>query len=40
MGENAAGELRGVGKLYNMEEEYEITQTELTELGNWKDVAK
>ena len=26
-------------KLYNLEEESEITQNELTELGNWKEVA-
>ena len=34
-----AGKLRDVEKLYNLEEESEITQSELTELNNRKAVA-
>ena len=39
MGKIAAGKLRDAEKLYNAEEESEITQNELTELGNWEEVA-
>ena len=31
------GELRAVWKQYNSEWEAEVTQNELTELGNWKE---
>ena len=34
-----AGKLRGVEKLYNLEEETEITENELMELNNRKEVA-
>ena len=37
--ENHGGKIARRGKLYNLEEESEITQNELTELGDWKEVA-
>ena len=35
----AVGKLRDAEKLYNLEGESEITQSELTDLHNWKEVA-
>ena len=39
MGEIPVGELRDVGKLFHLEDESEITQNELVDLGNRKIVA-